>query len=213
MSKTAQQRRPAPRRSGPRTSGQTQAGRPARGLRRDARRNYELILDAAREAFGESGAEACMEEIATRAGVGVGTVYRRFASKDADTDELLRLAVEELLSDAEAALARTDGYGLHELLGAFGRSFAEHARYTNLLLDRQPDADAARTLRAATIELTGRAVAAGTLDRATTVADVMALTSAMRGLIHVAGEVSPGTWQRFLDIHLAGMGSPLPVRS
>jgi AcrR family transcriptional regulator len=100
-------------------------GDPHRGLRRDARRNYERILDAARLAFGESGAEACMEEIAARAGVGVGTVYRRFASKDALIDELLRLATQELIRDAEHALARTDGYGLHELLRAFGRSFAE----------------------------------------------------------------------------------------
>jgi AcrR family transcriptional regulator len=183
-----------------------------RGLRRDAQRNYDLILEAAREVFGEAGADACMEEIAARAGVGVGTVYRRFSSKDALIDELLRLAVEDLLADAEAARARTDGYGLHELLRAFGRSFAEHARYANLLLDRQPDAAAARTLRAAMIELTTCAVSAGTVDSAITIADVMALTSAMRGLIQTVGEVSLDTWQRFLDIHLAGMGSPLPIR-
>jgi hypothetical protein len=43
-----------------------------RGLRRDARRNYERIVAAARDVFGESGADAAMEEIAARAGVGVG---------------------------------------------------------------------------------------------------------------------------------------------
>ena len=137
---------------------------PHRGLRRDAQRNYERILDAARQAFGESGADACMEEIAARAGVGVGTVYRRFASKDALIDELLRLATQELIRDAEHALARTDGYGLHELLRAFGRSFAEHARYANLLLRRQPDASAASKLRQAVSELTSRAVSAGTVN-------------------------------------------------
>ena len=55
-------------------------------------RNYHRILAAAREVLGESGTDAGMEEIAARAGVGVGTVYRRFASKDALIDELLRLA-------------------------------------------------------------------------------------------------------------------------
>ncbi len=178
---------------------------PARGLRRDALRNYERILDAAREAFGESGAHACMEEIAARAGVGVGTVYRRFASKDALIDELLRLALEQLNSAAELALARTDGYGLHALLRAFGRSFAEHACYANLLMERQPDASVARRLREAMIELTSRAVSAGTVAPDTTIDDVVALTSAMRGLIHAAGDLSPQAWQRFLDIHLAGL--------
>ena len=144
----------------------TTAQRPAepqRGLRRDAQRNYERILTAAREVFGESGADACMEEIAARAAVGVGTVYRRFASKDALIDELLRLATQDLLGDAERALARTDGYGLHELLRAFGRSFAEHARYANLLLQRQPDTSAAGKLRQAVSDLTERAVSAGTV--------------------------------------------------
>ena len=58
------------------------------------------MLEAAREVFGELGAAASMEEIAARAGVGVGTVYRRFASKDALIDELLRLSMETLLRAA-----------------------------------------------------------------------------------------------------------------
>ena len=179
-----------------------------RGLRRDAQRNYERILDAARRVFGESGADACMEEIAARAGVGVGTVYRRFASKDALIDELLRLATQELIRDAEYALARTDGYGLHELLRAFGRSFAEHARYANLLLQRQPDACAADKLRRAIGELTSRAVSAGTVNSGISGDDVTTLISAMRGLIHTVFDGTPQVWQRFLDIHLAGMTAP-----
>ncbi len=103
-------------------------GTRAPAARRDAVRNYHRILDAAREVLGESGADACMEEIAARAGVGVGTVYRRFASKDALIDELLELALEEILSSTERALARADGYGLEELLRALGQSFADHAR-------------------------------------------------------------------------------------
>jgi AcrR family transcriptional regulator len=50
--------------------------------RRDAQRNLERVLDAARELFAERGAEVTMEEVARRAGVGVGTIYRRFPSKD-----------------------------------------------------------------------------------------------------------------------------------
>ncbi len=180
---------------------------PARAPRRDAVRNHERILDAARDVFGESGADACMEEIAARAGVGVGTVYRRFASKDALIDELLRLAMDELISAAGHAMARTDGHGLEDLLCAFGQSFADHARYADLLLDRQPDACAARRLRETIDELTARAVTAGTLGATITAADVMALVSAMRGLARPAGDPDPRAWHRFLDLHLRGMRS------
>ena len=156
--------------------------------------------------LGESGADASMEEIASRAGVGVGTVYRLFASKDALIDELLRLALEELLGAAERALARTDGHGLEQLLRAFGQSFAEHARYANLLLERRPDAAAQRRIQEAIGTLTARAVAARAIGPAITADDVTALASAMRGLVQAEPDrADPGRWQRFLDLHLAGM--------
>jgi hypothetical protein len=59
-------------------------------------------------------------------------------------------------------------------------------------------------MRAAIGELTARAAAAGTVHPGITAADVMALIWAMRGLVQ-AGEVVPQGWQRFLDIHLAGL--------
>jgi AcrR family transcriptional regulator len=176
-----------------------------RALRRDAVRNYERILGTAREVFGESGSDACIEEIAARAGVGVGTVYRRFASKDALMDELLRLALEDLIAAADRALARTDGHGLEELLRAFGQSFAEHARFATLLLERQPDTSAALRIRAATTALTERAVSAGTVGPGVTTSDVTALIAGMRGLVQAHGSLAPEAWQRFLDIHLAGL--------
>jgi AcrR family transcriptional regulator len=173
--------------------------------RRDAVRNYHRILIAAREVLGESGAEASMEQIASRAGVGVGTVYRRFASKDALIDELLRVAMEELLAATDQALARTDGHGLQELLTFLGQSFADHARYASLLLDRPSDPAASRRIRAATEELTTRAAAAGTISQHITPDDVLAMMWAMRGLVQAAGDAPPSDWQRFLGIHLAGM--------
>jgi AcrR family transcriptional regulator len=175
-----------------------------RAPRRDAVRNYGRILDAAREVFGESGADAGIEEIAARAGVGVGTVYRRFASKDALIDELVRLAMDELVTASDHALARRDGGGLEELLRAFGRSFADHARYAHLMLERQPDPTGANLLRAATHELTARAAAAGEIDPGITTDDVLALISAMRGLAQPTRDVPADAWQRFLDLHLAG---------
>jgi AcrR family transcriptional regulator len=184
--------------------------RPARPARRDAARNYQRILDAAREVLGESGADAGMEEIAARAGVGVGTVYRRFASKDALIGELLRLALEELMAAVDRSLSRTDGHGLEELLRAFGQSFADHARYANLFLERPANDAATRRVRAAIGELTARAAAAGTVSPDVTAGDVMALVLGMRGLAQAAGELDPAAGQRFLDIHLAGLRSARP---
>jgi AcrR family transcriptional regulator len=181
--------------------------------RRDAVRNYHRVLDAAREVLGESGADASMEEIAARAGVGVGTVYRRFTSKDALIDELLQLVLEEVASSTEQALARTDGHGLEELLRALGKSFADHARYAGLLLERHSETSTARRIRAAIDELTARAIAAGTVNPGITAGDVLALIWAMRGLVQATGDVAPGAWQRFLDIHLTGMQAAAPLSS
>ena len=183
-----------------------------RTARRDAVRNYHAILDAARDVLGESGADASMEEIAARAGVGVGTVYRHFASKDALIDELLRLALEEVLSSTDRALARTDGYGLEEFLRALGPV----VRRPRPLREPVPRSAARTTppprrIRAAIDELTARAVAAGTVNPGITAGDVMALVWAMRGLVQAAGEVAPGAWQRFLDIHLAGLRAAGPL--
>jgi AcrR family transcriptional regulator len=183
----------------------TASSQTARTLRRDALRNQQRILDSARVVFGESGADASIEGIAARAGVGVGTVYRRFASKDALMDELLRVAVADLVMAAERALARPDGHGLEDLLRAFGQSFADHAGYAHLLLDREHDPADARLLREAIATLTARAVAAGTIGPGAGVGDIMALVSAMRGLVHNQDVGPADIWSRFLDIHLTGL--------
>jgi AcrR family transcriptional regulator len=74
---------------------------PLRPLRADAARNRARILDAARSAFAESGLDVGVEEIARRAGVGKGTLYRRFPTKEA----LVRAIFEDLLEDLEQLVA------------------------------------------------------------------------------------------------------------
>ena len=70
--------------------------------RKDAARNYDALLDAAREAFAEHGSDASLEDIARRAGVGIGTLYRNFPTRRdlfesvyaSDVNELCRVAQE-----------------------------------------------------------------------------------------------------------------------
>lgn len=81
------------------------AGRP---LRADAARNLDRVLAAAREVFAEQGADAQVDDVARRAGVGVGTVYRRFPNKEALLEAVLARRMAELDVRAEEALADDD---------------------------------------------------------------------------------------------------------
>jgi len=80
----------------------------ARPQRADARRNRELVLAAAEAVFSELGLRASIEEVARRAGVGVGTVCRHFATKRALVEAVLEARYESLVRDAQRALALPD---------------------------------------------------------------------------------------------------------
>jgi AcrR family transcriptional regulator len=77
-----------------------------RPLRADARRNRERILQSAREVFAECGAEAQIDDVARRAGVGVGTVYRHYPTKEALLTELVRQKFQRFADAAREALTR-----------------------------------------------------------------------------------------------------------
>jgi AcrR family transcriptional regulator len=72
-----------------------------RPKRADARRNYEKVLAAAREAFAEGGESTSLEEIARRAGVGIGTLYRHFPNRQALLEALYVGEVEEVCRAAQ----------------------------------------------------------------------------------------------------------------
>ena len=79
-----------------------------RPLRADARRNREKVLEAARAVFSEQGRDAQMDDVARAAGVGVGTVYRHFPTKEALIEALMVSAFEAIAAAAEAALEVED---------------------------------------------------------------------------------------------------------
>jgi AcrR family transcriptional regulator len=93
-------------------------------MRADARRNYEKIVAAAREVFAERGAEGSLDEIAKRAGVGPGTLYRHFPSREDLIDALMRDWSARVVADSEAAA--TDGLPARETLDKWFEAFVRH---------------------------------------------------------------------------------------
>src|SRR3954452_23592273 len=81
-----------------------------RPMRRDAQLNRERILAAAREVYAERGLAVTLDDIADRAGVGVGTVYRKYRNKDALLEELFEERVRELAALAEQSAAGPDAW-------------------------------------------------------------------------------------------------------
>jgi AcrR family transcriptional regulator len=101
------------------TSTQTLIERPKRA---DARRNYEKVLSAAREAFAEGGESTALEEIARRAGVGIGTLYRHFPNRQALLEALYVGEVEEMCRSA----AELDGSDPWEALNTWFEGFVAY---------------------------------------------------------------------------------------
>ena len=81
-----------------------------RPLRRDAERNRQLILRAAAEVFTSRGLQASLDDVAQHAGVGVGTVYRRFPDKEALVEALFEERIQAVVALAEKALAEPDSW-------------------------------------------------------------------------------------------------------
>jgi AcrR family transcriptional regulator len=84
------------------------AASPPRALRKDAERNRLRILEAARDLFAERGLDATLDDVARHAGVGVGTVYRRFPSKDVLVRRIAEEETSRLTEQARSALGQED---------------------------------------------------------------------------------------------------------
>lgn len=141
-----------------------------RPLRADARRNRERIIDAARATFGEFGAAAQMDEIAQRAGVGIGTLYRHFPTKEALIGALMSAKLLEIAARARAWHDRT-GDPWEDFAG-FVRdnteAMAKDAAQQRMLWDYSPatvpvGVEAAEAIAEATGYLVARAQEAGAL--------------------------------------------------
>jgi AcrR family transcriptional regulator len=168
-------------------------------LRADARRNRELVLDAAKLAFAASGPDASIDEIARLAGVGHGTVFRRFPTKDELIYAVIERHVAQLCEIAEEALASDDP---GEAFFDFARRAAELGMTTPGLhkcivhCDEKPGGAELERLSA---KLVSRAQRAGAVRRDVKPADVQLLVRS--ALI----SAPPGQWRRYLDVVLDGL--------
>ncbi|EWT03593.1 TetR family transcriptional regulator [Intrasporangium oryzae NRRL B-24470] len=93
-------------------------------MRADARRNYDKIVATARVVFAERGTDCSLDEIARRAGVGPGTLYRHFPTREALVDALMKDWAGRVVRDAEAAV--TADLPARATLMTWFESFVEH---------------------------------------------------------------------------------------
>jgi AcrR family transcriptional regulator len=189
--------------STPETSAQTLLTRPKRA---DARRNYEKVLAAAREAFAEGGESTALEEIARRAGVGIGTLYRHFPNRQALLEALYLDEVEEVCRSA----AQLDGADPWEALNGWFERFMGYLATKRALaaeLLNYLDHDAAlfqasrASLFAAGEPLLARAQEAGVVRPDVTIAEVIQMVV---GIGKIPSS-DPGQTEHILRIALDGL--------
>jgi AcrR family transcriptional regulator len=194
---------------------------PEKHLRADAQRNLARILEAAREVFAEEGIDAPISVIAEHAGVGVGTIFRRFPHKDELVAALVEQRGRQLVDAADLALAGDDA-------GRAFRGFVEFAVSTQIsdrgfcdaigteLFARDDLRSFFDLVQAKLGELLAHAQEAGAVRTDVTPEDILFV---FHGVAHAGlmlEDVAPGAWRRYLGLALDGLrpgaATPLPRR-
>ncbi|HWG60776.1 MAG TPA: helix-turn-helix domain-containing protein [Streptosporangiaceae bacterium] len=196
------------------------AGRP---LRRDAEMNRQRILRAAAEVFTERGLDATLDDVARHAGVGVGTVYRRFPGKMALAEALFTERINGIGALAERALQHPDPWaGLAWFLEEAGSSLAADRGLRQIMMfatfgeDRVGKARA--RLQPVVTRMVERAQAAGVLRPDLQPTDIPLLEFMLASVAEYAQDVRPDIWRRYLALIMDGLRSgsaisPLPEKA
>ncbi|MCW2541602.1 MAG: transcriptional regulator, TetR family protein [Frankiales bacterium] len=190
-------------------------GRAASGkaLRRDAAENRERLLAAAGQVFADQGLDAGVEDIARAAGVGMGTLYRRFPSKQALIDEIVGEMRLKLLELAQLAATRDDGTGLEELLmGAAGLQAAQAGCLQGLWKHSEAELGAITELRAILVQLLDAAQQRGRIRREIVPTDVTMVLWSISQIIKDTSAAAPNGWRRHLELLVAGLRPPGDAR-
>ncbi|MGH8878690.1 MAG: TetR/AcrR family transcriptional regulator, partial [Stackebrandtia sp.] len=179
-------------------------------LRADARRNRERIVAAARELFARHGREAQMEDIAARSGLGMGTVYRHFPSKQALLTAMVRERFQEMAVVAQEAEAVADpGEAFEVMLRRYLEAAEDDAGFQLALMgsDELPWADIKpqkAEFTAAATRIIDRAVTAGALRDDFTIADFPIIAHGIIATMYFKPAGTTG-WRRHLELVLDGI--------
>lgn len=180
-------------------------GTATRHLRRDAAENRQHLLAAAASVFARDGLDASVEEIARVAGVGIGTLYRRFPNKEALITELVEDMLDTMSALARNATEHTDGRGLEVFLEASCAFQAQNRGCLARLWNTDPDNESLVQVRRRIAGLLEDAKRHGRIRDDMTNTDVTVLLWSIRGVIETTREVAPQAWRRHLDLLIAGM--------
>ncbi len=188
-------------------------------LRRDAERNRQLILAAGRELFAERGLSVTLDDIADRAGVGVGTVYRRFPDRDSLVDALFTERIAELVASAQAALALDDPWqSLVQFMRSHMRAQQEDRAIASVVLTNSHGHEAVLRAKARlqpiVAQIVERAQAAGVVRPDLAISDVPMTMLMLGSVLDATRDLQPDVWERYFTIALDGMRptatTPLP---
>lgn len=182
-------------------------GLPERLLRRDAERNRQRILKAAAKVFTERGFEATLDEVARRAGVGVGTVYRRFPDKKSLAGALFEERIDRLVEMAERAQDQPDAWaGLVWFLEHSAEMLAGDRGLREILLYAVHGHDhvnyARDRMRPAVDRLVKRAQADGQVRADLAATDIPLIEFMIAGIAEYTRCVRPDVWRRYLALIL-----------
>lgn len=188
----------------------TTTAAPPRRLRADAVRNQQRIVAAARELFAEHGLEITLDDVAERAGVGVGTVYRRFANKKELIAEVFEQHMVDFADAAEAALRNPDPWqALVEFFEESCRHLATNRGFSEVMLELEEDptrfAEMRDRIRPSVMAIVDRAREAGAVHPDITATDFFALIHMVNAFAEFAGPVNPDVWQRYMAVTLNGV--------
>jgi AcrR family transcriptional regulator len=183
-------------------------------LRRDAQRNLERLVAAAREAFAQRGLDVPLEEVARRAGVSIGTLYNRFPTRAELVAAVFADREETVIEIAEHALTMPPWAGFAHFVEQICRLLAADRGYNALSAQRPPHAAPPRGHTLMT-QLIARAQDSGELRADFVLTDMSFVIWSITRTIEATGDVSPDAWRRHLafvfDGLRAGAAHPLPV--
>ncbi|QUQ64146.1 TetR/AcrR family transcriptional regulator [Kutzneria sp. CA-103260] len=180
----------------------TSAGRPRRP-RRDALENLDRILRAAREVFAAEGTEVSIEAVAARSGLGLGTIYRHFANKDALITDLARRLLTDAVELAETHAASGDPAALTGYLWDVSRLLAGQPGIIRRSWKFPGSDELTDRSRQAQARLVAQAQAAGLIRRDLSPEDVAVTLWAITGILDTARQLPRSGWERHLETVLA----------